>query len=86
MTDAERIAELLLEWEDRREHGTDVSAEELCRDCPHLLPMLTRRINALKATSWLTRGDDDPLSEPSHSIGPASAPTRRTLSARREDR
>ncbi|MCZ2344394.1 MAG: serine/threonine protein kinase [Bacteroidales bacterium] len=74
MTDTDRIAELLLDWEDRREHGIDVPVEELCRDCPHLIPELARRINALKATTWLTRGDDDPPSETPAPVTPPPLP------------
>jgi tRNA A-37 threonylcarbamoyl transferase component Bud32 len=74
MTDAERIADLLLEWEDRREHGADVPAEELCRDCPHLLPELARRINALNVTSWMSEEDGDPPSAPPASTTPPPLP------------
>ena len=60
MTDADRIADLLLEWEERAAQGTDVPAEGLCPDHPHLTPELARRIHALRATAWLTEGDGDP--------------------------
>ena len=35
-----QVSELLLEWEERCEQGRAVSVEELCRDCPQLLPEL----------------------------------------------
>ncbi len=68
MTDDDRIADLLIEWEENHERGTDRSAEELCRDWPHLTPELTRRIHALKVTSRLGKGDD-------HEPPPASGGT-----------
>ena len=72
MTDDDRIADLLLEWEERHEQGGDVSAEELCRDCPHLAPELTRRIHALKVTVWLSKGGD--TGDPSDTHGPGEPP------------
>ena len=74
MTDAERIADLLVEWEERREHGTDVPAEELCRDCPHLLPELVRRINALNVTSWMSEEDGGSPPAPSAPTAPPTLP------------
>jgi serine/threonine-protein kinase len=44
MSDERRVAELLAVWEQRRQSGRDVTAAELCRDCPHLLDTLTREI------------------------------------------
>lgn len=49
MSDAEPISELLLRWDELREQGRDVTAAELCRDCPDLAPELARRIDALRA-------------------------------------
>src|SRR5262249_58355399 len=34
MTNPDRIARLLVEWERRSAHGESVSAVEVCRDCP----------------------------------------------------
>jgi Flp pilus assembly protein TadD len=59
MNDEDRLADLLLQWEEMQEQGRDVAAEELCRDCPHLALMLARRIHALKATSWLAEDNND---------------------------
>lgn len=55
--DENRLADLLLDWEELRERGQDTPASELCRDCPHLIEELARRIGALRVTSWL----DGPL-------------------------
>src|SRR2546422_9149283 len=49
MPSAEAISELLLRWDELREQGREVSAEELCRDCPELTDEARRRINVLKA-------------------------------------
>ena len=44
--DADRLADLLLVWEERLEQGEDVPAEELCRDSPELAAPLHERIRA----------------------------------------
>jgi WD40 repeat protein/tRNA A-37 threonylcarbamoyl transferase component Bud32 len=44
-----RLAELLLRWEELHEQGHLVSPEELCRDCPDLVDELRRRVDALRA-------------------------------------
>jgi serine/threonine protein kinase len=62
----ERIAELLLQWEELFERGQDTPANELAKDHPELIPELARRISALKTVSWITR-----LAEPSsHDVAP----------------
>jgi serine/threonine-protein kinase len=55
MNDEERLEELLLDWEERHEWGEDVSASELCRDSPHLLPALIERIELLLLWERLNR-------------------------------
>ena len=57
--DEEILANLLLRWEELRERGQKVQADELCRDQPHLLEDLARRIKILNVTAWL----DQPLSD-----------------------
>ena len=61
MTPEDRIQELLERWDDRRKLGDELSAEELCHDCPQLLEEVRKRIEALKATNWLEKppGNDD---------------------------
>ena len=44
-----RLMDLLLQWEELREQGRLVSAEELCRDCPELLDEVRRRLRFLGA-------------------------------------
>src|SRR5262249_54063186 len=46
-----RVDDLLLRWEELREQGQSVAAEQLCGDCPELLDELRRRIQALRALS-----------------------------------
>src|SRR6516164_9728889 len=45
----DRLMDLLLQWEELREQGRLVSAEELCRDCPELLDEVRRRLRFLGA-------------------------------------
>ena len=44
-----RLDELLDEYEDRRDRGQAVAPEDLCRDCPELLPELKKKITALES-------------------------------------
>jgi predicted Ser/Thr protein kinase len=60
--------ELILRWEELRDSGQAPSAEELCADCPELLPRLRERVEALKAmNAVLTDGETG-----SFAIGPAT--------------
>ena len=59
MTDDELLADLLLRWEELHEKGQEPAAEELCRDSPHLAPLLAERIHALKVTAWMEKPDDN---------------------------
>jgi hypothetical protein len=53
MTNDERLADLLLAWEDDFEQGQDVPAEDLCRDCIELTAALAARISALRKVAWV---------------------------------
>lgn len=55
LPDRECLAELLLRWEELYEQGQDTPADALARDRPGLIPELARRIEALKAISWITK-------------------------------
>ena len=55
MTDADKIADLLLSWEEARERGESITAEELCGDCPELLDTLRERIRLLKNAEWMRK-------------------------------
>ncbi len=56
MSDETTLADLLLRWEELREQGREVSAEELARPHPQLLCELRRRIAALEALGWARAG------------------------------
>ncbi|MFM7151236.1 MAG: hypothetical protein ACKO23_15470, partial [Gemmataceae bacterium] len=61
MSEDAELLELLLErWEENFEAGYDIPAQELCRDHPHLLGELERRIRSLRHFNWLSkyRGPD----------------------------
>ena len=45
----DQVEELLVDWVQARDGGHEMSAEELCRDCPELVPELQRQIDDLKA-------------------------------------
>jgi len=51
----DRVQELLERWDDLRKQGNELSAEELCQDCPELVDEVRRCIEALKATNWLDK-------------------------------
>lgn len=59
MTKPETIDVLLERWEESRETGFEVSAEQLCRNCPELLPELQAQIAELNAMSWLDLPDQE---------------------------
>ena len=51
----DRLAELLLRWEEAWEHGNDIPASQLCEDHPDLLEELQAKINDLKKMAWMTK-------------------------------
>ena len=57
MSTEERVLDLVLRWEELREAGRPVSPEELCRDCPELLPILVKRLRSLESMDSLLHGD-----------------------------
>jgi len=60
---AEKLAELLLRWEEGWEQGDEVSVEQLCAECPDLVESLRCQIDVLKKMAWMKRDDSD-LQEP----------------------
>lgn len=54
-TNQERLAELLLDWEEAAERGEPVDTTALCHDCPELQPELERLIEILKKARWMDR-------------------------------
>jgi eukaryotic-like serine/threonine-protein kinase len=53
MTRDERLVDLLMKAEDLRRQGRPVVAEELCRDCPELLPALQRLLQGIDGVEKL---------------------------------
>ncbi len=47
-SDDTELDELLLRWRELRDHGQDVSAQEVCSTCPELADELARRIEILR--------------------------------------
>src|SRR5262245_46565892 len=43
-----RLHELLLQWEQMKNEGRPIAADELCRDCPELIETLQQKIRALE--------------------------------------
>ncbi len=54
-THEDRLAELLLDWEELFEQGQDKTAEELCWNCPELKDELAERIAKLKLMNWVKK-------------------------------
>ncbi len=55
MSENERLADLLLLWEERFQQGEDIPPEELCRDCPELAPALAADIRGLRKLAWMNK-------------------------------
>jgi WD40 repeat protein/predicted Ser/Thr protein kinase len=72
----DRLHDLLLRWEEARQQGLPVTAEELCRDCPELLEPLRRQIHALQAVDAVLATTDFPAAPaavPETAAGPLRA-------------
>src|SRR5690606_16707186 len=74
MRDEDRLADLLLQWEENLEQGREVPAEEICKDCPHLIDELSRRIQAMQATSWMDKPVDGGSDEDGGGLPPGPPP------------
>lgn len=59
MADTDKLAELLLQWEDRWDQGEDPPAAQLCADCPDMADELQRQIDRLKKMAWMTEDEGD---------------------------
>jgi WD40 repeat protein/tRNA A-37 threonylcarbamoyl transferase component Bud32 len=60
----ERLNDFLLAWQEQQFQGRDVSAAELCRDCPELAEELGRRIQVLRRMKNLMRSGGAPSPPP----------------------
>ena len=56
MSDADRVEDLLLHWEELREQGTRISPETLCRECPELLGEVSEKVGILEAMYRVPNG------------------------------
>jgi len=64
MRNEDQISDLLDAWEQAQERGQPIAAEDLCRDAPHLLDELSRRIQKLQRLGSVispTSSEDDAL-------------------------
>jgi serine/threonine-protein kinase len=59
MSREDKVEHLLARWDELREQGQEVSAEELAAGSPELLAGLRHQINRLKAMDWLDRPAED---------------------------
>jgi predicted Ser/Thr protein kinase len=57
MPEDSRLLELIVRWEDLRESGQPIDVDELCSECPELLPALRERLQALGAVNAVLAGD-----------------------------
>lgn len=53
MDDQDRVADLLIRWQEHFEDGKDISVEELCQEHPELTSALKASIHAVKKMAWL---------------------------------
>ncbi len=54
----DKIAELLIEWEESWEQGVEISPEDLCHNNPELLEVIQQKINALKEMAWVKEDNE----------------------------
>ena len=53
-TNDEQLTDLLLKWEEAWEEGEDLSADQLCLECPDLKKPLQNKIDQLKKMGWMS--------------------------------
>ena len=61
MSETSSVSTLVLRWQEFREQGRLVSAEELCADCPQLLEDLKRLCFHLRFIQWLNHRPDEDM-------------------------
>lgn len=54
----DQLEELLVDWEQQRRQGNELTVEELCKEHPELVTDLSQLIADFKATDWLEADDD----------------------------
>jgi serine/threonine-protein kinase len=65
----EALCELLLRWQELRNQGQKVTAEELCADCPELAEELKQQIGVIQSMEGLLGLEKDTVVEPSARAG-----------------
>jgi len=80
MTDEDRIAELLLRWEEAWEHGQEMTPEELCDGHAELVGQLRERIAAIKDMAWVKEAAGMPA--PDEEVAGMEALLPKTLAGR----
>jgi hypothetical protein len=58
MDKQDQLEELLVDWEQQRRQGKELTVEEVCKDSPELVPEMSKLIIDFKATDWLEDDDD----------------------------
>ena len=59
----DQLEELLVDWEQQRRQGNELTVEELCKDHPELTADLSQLIADFKATDWLEEDEDSEIRE-----------------------
>jgi eukaryotic-like serine/threonine-protein kinase len=78
----DRLAELLLRWEEAWEQGNDVPAEQLAAESPDLVEPLRRQIVMLKKMAWMKGDSDAETDEGADTKGRPDPLTSKTLGGR----
>ena len=65
----DKLASLLLQWEEAWDLGDEISAEDLCIESPELTALLEQQISVLKKMAWMkSRATDEEGGEPDHDL------------------
>ena len=67
-----RLADLVVQWEDLYRQGQDTPVDVLCKNAPELADTLARHIAALKRVAWLDKKLEDDGDDPP--VGPSDEP------------
>jgi serine/threonine protein kinase len=70
MSRQEKVEELLARWDELREQGQEISAEQLAADSPELLDELKAQVQRLKAMDWLDRPVNETTASSNGQAGP----------------
>lgn len=60
---SDKLADLLLRWEEAWEHGDDIPASQLCESDPDLLDELQENIENLKRMAWMIGNGEEQAAE-----------------------